>query len=590
MKNKNNQMKKESNSRRLFRYIARQKKLIGFGILATLFMSLVDLATGGLLKFLTNQLSKIEGLFTGHGVDVIKFPLKYNIKIPLIDQKINLLNTTLKGSDAIFKALAGLSIVFLTLYLLLALFNYLRRVFMNAATQRILQQFKSDIYNKILRLPYTFFTANKTGDVVSRVTYDVTTLNEIIDLLIEVARASVYVLVFIPVMFYMSWQLSLFTILFFPLSVVFIDFVTRKIKRVSKSITDNVGDYTAFLEERINRFKLIKSFGKESAESQTFTQLVEDNYQYNLRLIKLRYSMNPTNDFLGMILLTVVYLFYSYKLTHGATSLGDIVFFLFLVKTAFKPVKKVAEAWGQLHVALVSTKKIFRLLDADEESSESEKDVDQIDSLSLHQLSFTHKDSTNTLLKNIDLSVEKGSIIALTGKTGVGKSTLLNLIAGFFKADSGELLVNNLSTNEWSLKSLRAKIILVEGASPYFNGSIFDNLTYSGKSVSTEVIAQYCKFLGFEKVEQLHQQIGTEGIALSMGQQQKLAFLRALVANPEVLLLDEIFSSLDEEDIQFIFDACKKIPMLIVVSRKLSVLNYASATYNLDEGGLHKIK
>jgi len=209
-----------STSKRLYKYIVKQKKKILLGVLATLLMSLVELFTGSMLKFLTNLIDKFTGSFA-EGIDkAAKLPVKYNIKMPLTGEKVNIVNNTLKGSDEIFQGMLMLCLVFIALYFFLALFNYLRRVFMNAATQRILQTFKADIYNKILKLPYSFFRNNKTGDVVSRITYDVTTLSEIIDLLIEVARASVYILVFIPVMIAMSWQLSIFTILFFLISIV----------------------------------------------------------------------------------------------------------------------------------------------------------------------------------------------------------------------------------------------------------------------------------------------------------------------------------------------------------------------------------
>ncbi|PKP09553.1 MAG: hypothetical protein CVU09_11480 [Bacteroidetes bacterium HGW-Bacteroidetes-4] len=573
-----------SNSKRLLSYIAKQKRWIGYGILATLFMSLTELATGGLLKFLTNQLGKIQNQLIDKADSLIKLPLKYNVKIPISNEKITLFDTTLKGADGIFWGLVGLCGIFLLFYLFNSLFNYFRRVYMNAATQRILQNFKDDIYQKLLHLPHAFFSKNPTGDLVSRITYDVTTLNEIIDLLIEVARAAIYILVFIPVMFYLSWQLSLFTLLFFPISVVFINLITHHIKRVSKNITDNVGDYTAFLEKRINQQKLIKTFNKEKTEQTTFSDLIETNFQYNFRLIKLRFSLNPTNDFLGMILLSVVYIFFSYKITHGNTSLGDVVLYLYLVKTVYKPVKKVAEAWGRLHVALVSTRKIFRLLDeAEEDKSEQNKQsLNNIKTIEFRDLSFTYPGSDQAVFTNLNLRVKQGDRISVNGKTGVGKTTLLNLLASFYAPGQGNIYLNNMPLSDYSLSSLRANIILVDGQSAFFDGSVMDNLTYSGKDISAVSLASYANFLGFSNSSDLYQQIGNKGIELSMGQKQKLAFLRALVAQPQVLILDEIFSSLDAKDIEFIFTSCKTIPIVFMVSRSNKVLDYANLKFTME--------
>lgn len=422
--------------------------------------------------------------------------------------------------------------------------------------------------------------------MVSRITYDVTTLSEIIDLLIEVARAGIYILVFIPVMFSMSWQLALLTILYFPISVILIDFVTRKIKKVSKSITDNVGDYTGFLEEKINRFKLIKVFGKEANEGQTFNRLVEENYRHNLKLIKLKFALNPASDLLGMILLTVVYIYYSFKVTHGGSSLGDIVFFVYLVRTAYKPVKKVAQAWGQLHIALVSTKKIFRLMDEQEEAGLNDHilALQTVETVEYKDVSFTYPGSSQPILCGVNLVAKKGDVVAITGLTGSGKTTLLNLLPRFFMPDSGELLINK--TAGLSTSQLRNSIVHIGADSMLLNGTIRQNIEYGGHSILPEQGQLFVGLIGLENEQELDRQIGNGGIKLSDGQRQKVAFLRGLITKPQILILDEIFSSIDKGDIEQIFELCKNIKVVFVVSRKEHVLKHADKVYKLHSGQL----
>lgn len=573
----------KSNSKRLFQYIAKQKTLILLGVLATLLMSLVELFTGSMLKFLIDLIDKFSGTFAEGLLKNAKLPAKFSIKNPLTDKKVEIFNETLKGTDEIFRGMLILCLIFVGLYFLLSLFNYLRRVFMNAATQKILFNFKSDIYSKIVRLPYFFFHKNKTGDVVSRITYDVTTLSEIIDLLIEVARASIYILVFIPVMFYMSWELSLFTILYFPLAILLIDRITKHIKTVSKKITDNVGDYTAFLEEKINRAKLVKSYGKEYEEEQTFDDLVEENYRHNLKLIKLKFALNPGSDFLGMIVLSVIYTFYSYKLTEGNGSLGDIVFFLYLVRTAYKPVKKVAQAWGQLHVALVSTKKIFRLMDEVEEDSCGEKEITlpkHVDSLQFDNVGFMYPDDRIWVLNGLNYSFEKGDIVGVVGKTGSGKTTMLNLIPNFFNPTEGSISINNFKN--WSIAQRRKMAIYLGADSLLIDGSIRENIEYGGGTVSVKKADKYARFIGLKEAAYLDRIIGKEGTNLSDGQKQKVAFLRAVVHQPRILILDEVFSSLDNEDVAFILEICKEeVDIVFIVSRKETVLEYANKRIEL---------
>lgn len=570
-----------SNSKRLFQYIVKQKKLISLGVLATLLMSFVELFTGSLLKFLTNLIDKFTGSFAEGVVKNIKLPVKYSIKNPINGEKVDIIKTTLKGNEEIFHGMLYLCLFFVVLYFLLSLFNYLRRVFMNSATQGILKDFKANIYAKILKLPFSFFHQNKTGDVVSRITYDVTTLSEIIDLLIEVARASVYILVFIPVMFIMSWELSLFTILYFPLAVLLIDFITRKIKVVSKKITDNVGDYTAYLEEKINRIKLVKGFGKEKEEYEQFDDLVTENYHHNIRLIKLKFALNPGSDFLGMIVLSIVYIFYSYKLTSGnGGTLGDIVFFLYLVKTAYKPVKKVAEAWGRLHVALVSTKKIFKLIDQDEEdTSFAQAKTKKVLELTFNKVSFSYPDDDRVVLRDISFKAKKGDIVGITGKTGSGKTTLLKLIPSYFSPTNGQILFNN---KKLSIGESRKLVAHLGSDSLMINGTIRENIEYFGHNIPEEKIDEYIQFIGLDNKKALDWIIGKDGVNLSDGQKQKVAFLRAVLTQPRIIIMDEVFSSLDKEDISYIIDYCKtQLDIVFIVSRKDQVLAYANEVVEL---------
>lgn len=571
-----------SNSKRLFQYIGKQKKLIALGVLATLLMSFIDLFTGSMLKFLTNLIDKFTGSFADGALIDAKLPVKYALKHPITGVNVELFKTTLKGADEIFQGMLFLCLIFVALYFLLSLSNYLRRVFMNAATQRILKDFKADIYQKILKLPFSFFHQNKTGDVVSRITYDVTTLSEIIDLLIEVARASIYLLVFVPVMFVMSWELSLFTILYFPLAVLLIDFITRKIKVVSKKITDNVGDYTAYLEEKINRIKLVKGFRKEKDEFKQFDDLVEDNYRHNLGLIKLKFALNPGSDFLGMIVLSIVYVFYSYKMTNGqGGTLGDIVFFLYLVKTAYKPVKKVAEAWGRLHVALVSTKKIFYLMDQEEEETATvERPLNPVSYIEFDKVSFSYPDDKRKVLNDVSFRAEKGDVVGITGKTGSGKTTLLKLIPDFFCPTKGEIRFNGF--DDLSQHHKRSIVAHLGTDSMMIDATLRENIEYSGHVMPESVIDDFLQFIGLNEREALNWVIGKDGINLSDGQKQKVAFLRAILSSPRILIMDEVFSSLDQEDIAFIINYCQQnLDILFIVSRKEQVLAYANKVVSL---------
>jgi subfamily B ATP-binding cassette protein MsbA len=348
-----------------------------------------------------------------------------------------------------------------------------------------------------------------------------------------------------------------------------------------------VGDYTAFLEEKINRFKLIKGARTEKQEENTFADLVERNYQFNLRLIKLKFFLNPSNDFLGMIAVAVIYLLYSFRLARGEANLGDIVFYLYLVRTAYKPVKKVAQAWGQLHVALVSTRKIFRMLDEPEEVlSTPEKTglLKKVESLSLEHVTFAYPDNGTDVIKGISMEAMKGDIIAMEGKSGAGKSTLMNLIPRFYTPDQGTIRINGTDYTRFSLDELRSKVAHVDSETLFMNGTIRHNIQYGNGEMKTLEQEEFAKFLGLDHTGDLDLVIGKDGIDLSEGQKQKIAFLRAIHAKPEVLILDETFSSLDREDIDYIMKSCRSVAITFLVSRKKEVTLHATRTITIKNG------
>lgn len=569
-------------------FILRQKRKILVGILATAMVGLTELFTGSLFKFLTNTITRFPQADSGETIS--KLPLKLNIDLPLLDHKIKIINTTLKGSNEILHGLLVIALVFFTLYFFQTLFLYIREVYMNSAVQRILQDFKNTIYRRLLKLPYSYFNRNQTGDIVSRVTYDVTTLNDIINLLIEISRAGVYMLLFIPVMFFINWQLAIFTVLFFPLSFFIIHIITKRIKKVSKKITDNVGDYTAFLENRINQTRLIKSLGTEEQEKQVFANLVEENYQHNLKLIRLKYLLKPSNELFGILGVTFVFIFFANQLVKGSSNIGDVAFFLYLVKTSYKPFKKVAQALGDLHVALVSTNKIARLfneLPEEPKLPKSEGKISEVHSVEFRKVIFGYTED-NTILNELNLNMVKGEIIGITGDTGVGKTTLANLLMGFFRPRSGYIMINHKDYRGMPLKQLRKIVGLVSNNTDVLPGTLRDNLLY-GTRASDSDIMQYAEFLGIQSPTELDEKIGTGGKKISSGTRQKIALVRAFLRKPSIMIIDEGITNIEKEAYDYVMLQLKQFDMALIITRSQQILSITDCNYKLINGRLEKL-
>ncbi len=567
----------------LWRYLAMQKGKIGAGVMATIMIGVMELLTGAFLKFLTNTVTKIEGVRAGG--EELKIPVKLNLDLDLIGQKLGIIDRVLKGPAEIFRGILIISLVFFMLYLLQALFQYAREVYMNLAIERVLQKFKSDIFRTILGAPVRFFSRNATGDLISRVTYDAAVLTDTINILIEISRTFIYIVMFVPVMFFINSRFALFTVIFFPASFIIIRYIARIIKRSSKDVSDNVGDYTAFMEERINRQRLIKTTVNEKTEQGRFDDLVEKNYQYRRKLILQRFFLKPSNELMGMMVLAVLFIFFSKHLLAGESNIGDVAFFLYLVKECFKPVKKVAQAVGDLNMALISTGKIERLFETEQERSGSEQILGDkvINELEVRNLDFSY--NGKPVISGLSLKLSRGERVIITGETGAGKSTLCSLLCLLNEPSPGSVMLNGTDINKFPLSEVRRKVVLVTGDMPLIPGSIISNLFY-GNNGTPDDLERYRRILPGSVFTSPDTVINGSETILTSGEARKIALVRAFLSQPSVLLLDEAFSYLDEDDIRQAIDLIPAGTITIIVSRNRVVLESGSMIMVMKDGKL----
>lgn len=565
----------------LWRYIVSQKGKISLGILATFAIGLMELLTGSFLKFLTNTVTKIQGL--AEGGKALKIPVKLNIDFKLLDEKINIFNSTLSGSEDIMKGIIYISLVFFILYLFQGLFQYMREIFMNLAIERVLQKFKSDIFRAVVKAPLRLYEKNKAGEVISRVNYDVAVLTETINILIEISRFAIYMIMFIPAMFMINSRFALFTILFFPVSFIIIRFVASVIKKSSKDVSDNVGDYTSFLDERINRLRFIKGNRTEELEQKKFDDLVETNYQFRKRLIFQRFFLKPSNEVLGMLVLSVLFIFFGKNLLAGNGNVGDIAFFLYLVKTSFKPVKKVARAVGDLNMALISTGKIERVFEMEQEREVySNRIADSgIETIKISDLHFSY--GKTDILVGSSLDLKKGEKILLNGETGAGKTTLCSLLSLFNEVPDKSMFINGLDINSLSLYDVRSRIIYVSGETPLIPGTVEENLLY-GTSASSDELERFRGFLPEWIYKSPDLRISGDENSITSGEARKISLVRALLSKGDVLILDEAFTYMDNVDIELYMTYLSDLDTALIVSRNTIVSNYVDKEFTLKDG------
>jgi len=348
---------------RLVSYILTEKKLIFTGLILTALIGLTEVVTGAVLKLLTNSVKNIGEFFAAGDKSAIEIPLKLKIPAIFVEKKIALFDTVLKGEDAILAGMITLAAVFTLIYLIQVLSDYFRDISLGTANQRIVRNVKKEIFEKVVSLRDEEFKKEKPGDLMSRVTYDSMVLSNLMNILVEVVRSLVYILIFIPLMFVISWKTALFTTIFFPLTFLLIKWFSKVVKKSSRQVTDSTAEYTSFLEDKIKNLPEIRENKLEKQEVEKFEKLVDRNYADNVKLIVFKSALKPTNEFMGILGLSVAAVFFSYLIVFQSFDPGNAVLFLYMMKTSYKPFKKVAQASGELFNSLVCAEKIFKLLD-----------------------------------------------------------------------------------------------------------------------------------------------------------------------------------------------------------------------------------
>ena len=559
----------------LSRFLINSKKPIILGIIFTLLMSIFELFPGVIYKVIADSL---ENLTSNADYLSIKVPVKF------LDMKFDPLKFSIKDPDKIFQAFVLICILFLVIYILDGLFRYLRDIYFNFAIQKILKEIKDTICEKIIKLPYTDMIRSRTGDLMSRVTYDVTILQNVIDLFIELSRSSIALLIFCPVLFYIDFKISIFAALFFPVSLYIIRYFSRKMKKLSKGISDTTAGYTELLKDNAERNQLIKMAGTEEKELNNFKDHTLRYYQLAVKNIKIKYFLKPSNEIMGIFGIAIIAVYFCWLLVNKQMGAGNIVLYLSVLKAAYKPFKKVAESLGDLNFSLAGADKIVALLEVPDEENTGTEKIDKIDKVELKNITLSFEEKT--ILSDMSLTLERGRSYGITGASGTGKTSLVNLIPGFYRSDSGSIEINGRSSTEYDLKSLRAKIAFVNNENPELNGTIFQIITYGmiepEKAVNEFGEGRIRDFLNIRNFD-INMTAGRSGIKLSSGQTQKLYLINSILKDPGLYIIDEGLDLLSRDDIDSYLSFIAKDKIMIIISKNEYILSRLDSVITMEK-------
>ena len=500
------------------------------------------------------------------------------------------------------------STALLVIGLFLAFMTFLKTgaYFLSSATiipirTGIVRDIRNQLYQKITSLSLGFFSEERKGDIIARMSGDVQEVeNSIMSSLDMLFKNPVLILFYFITLICISWQLTLFTILFVPPFGWFMGMVGKKLKAQSTEAQSLWSDTMSMVEETLGGLRIIKAFCAESKMDWRFDK-VNSEYRDNIMRVNIRQQMaHPMSEFLGTILIVVVLWFGGILvLDYGRIDGPTIIFYLVMLYSIINPLKEFSKASYNIPKGLASMERIDKILQAEVEIKDKEN-PEHISSFE-HQIEFRHvsfaytdhqNDELVYVLKDINLVIPKGKTIALVGQSGSGKSTMLDLIPRYYDVQEGEVLIDGINVKDLCVHDLRQLIVNVNQEAILFNASFKDNIRFGKTDATDEEIAHAAKIANaydfiMKSEHGFDTGIGDRGGRLSGGQRQRVSIARAILKNPPILILDEATSALDTESERLVQDALEKLMKTrttVAVAHRLSTIKHADEICVMHEG------
>ena len=461
----------------------------------------------------------------------------------------------------------------------------------------VVRDIRIEVYEKVLKLPLSFFSDERKGDIIARMSSDVgaveNSITSSIDMLI---RQPIAIIVCFATMITVSWQLTLFVLIVAPIAGWIMGAVSRKLKSQSATVQNQWGDLLAQLDETLGGLRIIKAFIAEHKMLQRFTD-INDRYRSNVNAMAIRQSAaHPMSEFLGTIIIVVVLWFGGYLILSESNLIdaSTFIFYMVILYSVINPIKELSKATYQIPVGLASMDRIDFILKADnpiKEPTEPQPMTSFEKNIELRNVSFSYVEGRQ-VLKNINLKVPKGKTIALVGQSGSGKSTLVDLIPRYHDVNEGEVLIDGKNIKTVRISELRALIGNVNQEAILFNDTFYNNITFGVENATMEQVIEAAKIANAHEfiMESEHgydTMIGDRGGRLSGGQRQRVSIARAILKNPPILILDEATSALDTESERLVQEALERLMKsrtTIAIAHRLSTIKNASEIYVLYEG------
>lgn len=476
------------------------------------------------------------------------------------------------------------------------LFTYLSGVVLAKVRAVVIKKMRMDIFNQVSKLHIGYFSDERKGDLMSKMTNDVQEVeNTIVQSLRVIFREPATIILYFGVLFFMSAKLTFFTILIIPITGAIIGGITRRLKKKAVESQQSLGRLVNILDETLGGMRVIKAFNAENFMKRKFDQETDYYSGVNINMARKNELASPISQFLGVSVVAGILVYGGSMVLSGNSQLGasDFITYIIIFTQVLNPAKEISRAVSSIQRGIASAERIFEVVDTPSKINSPANPAKLISfekEITFDNISFAYQEQL--VLKNINFSLERGKTIALVGPSGGGKSTLADLVPRFYDPSSGQILLDGINLKDFQIEDLRSLMGIVTQESILFNDTVYNNIAFGIENVSEEQVIEAARIANahqfITQMEEGYQtSIGERGSKLSGGQRQRISIARAVLKNPPILILDEATSALDSESELLVQEALTKLMSnrtTLVIAHRLSTIQHADEILVIEKG------
>ena len=493
------------------------------------------------------------------------------------------------------KFLALLGGVTIAMNLLSNLFRYAAAMTVETLRVNTLQRMRDEIFRHVVDMNIGFFSEQRKGDIMSKITQDVMVVQYCITNTLQVAFRDPFLIIgYLVLMIGISWQLSLFAVIFLPIVGVIIGGIVKRLRHPAKRGQERMGDLVSVLEESLSGMKIVKGYNAAGFIVDKFKSINADMSRLLISMARRQQLASPMSEFLGITAVAVILVFGGTLVSEGMVTGAGFIAFIAAFSQITRPLRSFIDQFANINQGVAAGERIFTLLDAEsqiQDASSARTFEGLKESIELRDVHFSY-DGSREVIGGVSLTIGKGETIALVGSSGGGKSTLSELVPRFYDVTGGEVLIDGVSIKEYTQESLRSKMSIVSQETVLFNDTIEGNILMGRPTATHDEVVAASKVANahsfiMDSPEGYQTNIGDRGTKLSGGQRQRLSIARAVLKNPEILILDEATSALDTESEKLVQEALTNLlkgRTSIVIAHRLSTIYNADRIYVIDQG------